>query len=114
MRLWVLGLCLVSTLAVAATPDGGDIFMHGNANGAMPCAACHGLQAQGNPGIGAPRLAGLPAAATETYLALFAKGQGGNATMQYIAQALSPAEITAIAAYLASLPISTPPANPTN
>jgi cytochrome c553 len=114
MRLWVLALCIVSTAALAAVPDGSNIFMHGNANGALPCAACHGAQAQGNPGIGAPRLAGMPAAAIETYLAMFANGQGGNATMQFIAQALSPAETKAVAAYLASLPIATPPANPTN
>jgi cytochrome c553 len=114
MRRWLLALWLLPAASFGATPDGGQIFMHGNANGALPCAACHGLQALGNPGIGAPRLAGLPAAATETYLALFAKGQGGNATMQFIAQALSPAETKAVAAYLASLPISNPPASPTN
>ena len=113
MRLWVLALCVVST-AAAAAPDGSQIFMHGTADGALPCAACHGVQAQGNPAIGAPRLAGMPAAAIETYLALFAKGQSGNATMQFIAQALSPAETKAVAAYLASLPITTPSASPTN
>ncbi len=111
---WVLALCLLPALANAAAPDGRDIFMHGNANGALPCAACHGAQAQGNAGIGAPRLAAIPAAAIETYLSLFANGQGGNATMQFIAQALSPAETKAVAAYLASLPIATPPASPTN
>lgn len=114
MRRWVLAFCLLPITGFAATPDGGQIFLHGNANGALPCAACHGAQAQGNPAIGAPRLASLPAAAIETYLALFANGQGGNATMQFIAQALSPAETKAVAAYLANLPISNPPASPTN
>jgi cytochrome c553 len=33
-----------------------------------------------------------------------AKGQGGNAVMQSIAAALSPAEIQAVAAYFAGLP----------
>ena len=114
MKRWVLALCLLPVAAFAAAPDGGQIFMHGNANGALPCAACHGPQAQGNPGIGAPRLAGLPAAAIETYLALFAKGQSGNATMQFIAQALSPAETKAVAAYLSSLPLAGPPASSTS
>jgi cytochrome c553 len=77
--------------------------MHGNDNGAMPCAACHGVNAQGNASIGAPKLAGLPAEMVKSNLALFANGQGGNTTMQYIAQALSPAETDAVAGYLASL-----------
>jgi cytochrome c553 len=110
-----LGLVLYLAPAIAlAAPDGKAIFLHGNSNGALPCAACHGANAQGNTAIGAPRLAGLPAAATETYLALFADRQGGSATMQLIAQALSPAETQAVAAYLAKLPISNSPAGPTN
>ncbi len=114
MRQWLLAFCVFPVTAFAAAPDGGQIFMHGNGNGALPCAACHGLQAQGNPATGAPRLANLPAAAIETYLALFANGDGGNATMQFIAQSLSPAETKAVAAYLANLPISARPASPTN
>jgi cytochrome c553 len=114
MRRLALALSLLPITALAAAPDGNQIFLHGNSNGALPCAACHGQSAQGNPSIGAPKLAGLPAAAIETYLALFANGQGGNATMQFIAQALSPAETKAVAAYLASLAPASPPAGPTN
>jgi len=104
---------MLATPAFAA-PDGQQIFLHGNNNGALPCAACHGEKAQGNSATGAPKLAGLPAAAIASYLALFANGQGGNATMQYIAQALSPAETQAVADYLSSLPPANSPAGSTN
>jgi cytochrome c553 len=114
MKRLILVVCLLPMTALAAAPDGNQIFLHGNSNGALPCAACHGQKAEGNPSIGAPKLAGLPAAAIETYLAQFANGQGGNATMQFIAQALSPAETKAVAAYLASLGPASPPAGPTN
>jgi len=97
-------LLLLPTLALAGTPDGKSIALHGNDNGALPCAACHGLQGLGNSSIGAPRLAGLPAPVIESYLARFAAGQGGNALMQHIASALSPAETQAVAAYFATLP----------
>ncbi len=115
MRRLVLALwLLLPATGFAAAPEGRQIFLHGNNEGALPCAACHGLEAQGNSATGAPKLAGLPVSAIETYLALFAKGQGGNATMQFIAQALSPAETQAVAGYLANLPKSNSPASPTN
>ena len=114
MRRLLLTLALLPAFASAATPDGKQIFLHGNSNGALPCAACHGQNAEGNSAIGAPKLAGLPATAIETYLALFVHGQAGNANMQRIAQALSPAETKAVAAYLASLTPANPPASSTN
>jgi cytochrome c553 len=114
VRRLLLALCILPAPAIAAPPDGHQIFLHGNANGALPCAACHGENAQGNDAIGAPKLAGLPAAAIESYLALFANGQSGTATMQFIAQALSPAETKAVAAYISSLPPENSPAGPTN
>ena len=95
-------LLLLPQAALAA--DGKAIFLHGNANGAMPCAACHGGQAQGNAATGAPALAGLPAGTIIGDLRGFAAGEGGNATMQFIAGALSAAETEAVAAYLSSLP----------
>jgi len=93
--------CLLPAAAFAQTTDGQQIALHGNANGALPCAACHGIQGQGNASIGAPKLAGLPAATIEGYLKQFAAGNGGNAVMQNIAQSLSPAETTAVATYFA-------------
>jgi cytochrome c553 len=101
MKVWVWMFLLLPGAALAAPPDGRQIALHGNDNGAMPCAACHGVTGQGNASIGAPKLAGLPATVIETYLKQFAAGNGGNATMQYIAAALSPAETLAVANYFA-------------
>jgi cytochrome c553 len=108
MRRWALVVFLVPALGLAQTPDGQQIVLHGNAQGAMPCAACHGANGQGNSSIGAPALAGVPAGVIEADLAEFAQGNGGNATMQFIAQALSPAETKAVAAYFAGLAKSAP------
>jgi cytochrome c553 len=99
----VLLACLLPGAALASAPDGRQIALHGNANGALPCAACHGMQGQGNASIGAPKLAGLPASVIEGYLKQFAAGNGGNAVMQGIAQALSPAETVAVATYFAGV-----------
>jgi len=99
----VLFAWLLPAAAIAQTPNGQQIALHGNANGALPCAACHGVQGQGNAAIGAPKLAGLPASVIEGYLKQFAAGNGGNAVMQDIAQSLSPAETSAVAAYFAGV-----------
>lgn len=103
MRRLAAALVLVPGLALAAAPDGRQIALHGNDNGALPCAACHGADGLGNSSIGAPRLAGLPAGTIETYLTRFAAGNGGNAIMQSIARSLSPAEIQAVAAYFSGM-----------
>jgi cytochrome c553 len=100
----ILVLCLMPRLAAAdPAADGKQIVLHGNANGAMPCAACHGADGAGNPAMGVPALAGLPATAITAYLKNFAAGAGGNMTMPYIAQALSPAETVDVATYFAGL-----------
>ncbi len=101
-------LLLIPTLAFADVPDGASIVLHGNANGALPCAACHGAAGQGNTSIGAPRLAGLPASVIESALKSYAAGNGGTPLMQSIARALSPAETTAVATYFATLAAKTP------
>jgi cytochrome c553 len=99
----VFAAMTIITPAFADSPNGQQIFLHGNGAGAMPCAACHGVDAGGNTSIGAPKLAGLPVGTIKSALANFANGAGGNASMQYVAQALSPAETDAVAAYLSSL-----------
>lgn len=103
MRFLLLAFLLLPGLARAA-PNGQEIALHGNDNGALPCAACHGANGAGNAATGAPALAGLPAATIATALANMAKGQGGTPLMQSIAQALSPDERQAAAAYFAGLP----------
>ncbi len=100
MRFW--WLCLFAAPAWAGTPDGQQIALHGNANGALPCAACHGVTGAGNPAMGAPALAGLPAPVIVNALNNFAQGEGGNAIMQSIARSLSPDERTAVADYFAN------------
>lgn len=103
---WLLapGLAWAPSLAWAAGPSGAQIVLHGNDNGALPCAACHGADGAGNAATGAPALAGLPAVAIETALDNMAKGTGGTGLMPSIARALSPAERQAVAAYFAALP----------
>jgi cytochrome c553 len=101
MRRLAAALAVLPGLALAA-PDGQQIALHGNANGALPCAACHGVNGEGKSAIGAPRLAGLPVGAIEGSLQRFAAGDGGNAMMQSIAHALSPAEMQAVAAYFSA------------
>jgi cytochrome c553 len=91
-------------LLAAAAPDGQQIALHGNGNGALPCAACHGVHGQGNVAMGAPALAGLPAGAIEAALAQYKAGHGGTALMQRIAASLSPAETASVAAYFSGLP----------
>jgi len=103
MRRLACALALLPGLALAS-PDGKNIALHGNANGALPCAACHGANGAGNQAMGAPALAGLPAPIIVQYLTMFSNGQGGNAIMQSIAHALSPAEMQAVAQYFAALP----------
>jgi len=53
--------------AAGPAPDpsrGAAIISHGTSTGVLPCMACHGPDLMGNASIGAPRIAGLPAATT--------------------------------------------------
>jgi cytochrome c553 len=104
---WLISAGAFSILPVSAlaqqAPDGKQIFLHGNVNGAMPCASCHGPLAQGNPASGAPKLAGLAPDMIVNKLKDFAAGSG-NPTMQVVAQALSPDEMQAVAHYVSKLP----------
>jgi cytochrome c553 len=104
MRGLGLALALLPGLAWAAAPDGHEIVLHGNGNGALPCAACHGENGAGNPATGAPTLAGLPEGVITAALDSMAKGQSGEPLMQSISQGLTPAEIQAVAAYFTGLP----------
>ena len=91
--------------AATASDDvsGQNIYMHGSPEGAAPCAACHGLQARGRPGMEAPALAGRPVALLEERLTFFASGQG-NAIMRIIAGKLTARERSAVARYVSGLP----------
>jgi len=100
----ILLLPLCAVLVAAAGPNGNVIAHDGNGHGALACTTCHGQNFQGNPAIHAPELAGLPASTTLARLAHFAGPKGHNAMMRQVATALSPAERSAVASYLASLP----------
>ena len=90
------GLLLLLAIEAAAQPAG-----------AQACANCHGASGEGGL-TGAPRLAGLP----REYLALqlegYASGARRHPVMTPIAQALTPAEREALAAYFAGLPAPRP------
>jgi cytochrome c553 len=67
------------------------------------CARCHGVQGQGKPEEGAPRLAGQPQLYLEKQLRDFAAGTRQSDKMQPVARALDPAQRLAVAAYFAAL-----------
>jgi cytochrome c553 len=103
-----LALSVAAPLNKATASDdvsGQNIYMHGSPEGAAPCAACHGLQARGRPGMEAPALAGRPMAILENRLTFFASGQG-NAMMRIIAGKLTAGERNAVARYVSGLPAS--------
>ena len=102
-------LPLVAVVLIAAGggrgQDGGAaIAQQGNDQGAAPCAGCHGARGEGNPDIGAPRLAALGTPYILEQLGSFADGSRANAVMAPIAQALSPEERNSVAAYYSALP----------
>jgi cytochrome c553 len=75
---------------------------------AASCAACHGAQGEGLPAANYPRLAGLPAHYLAEQLKYFADGTRQNAIMVGMAKPLTPAQITILADYYASLPVAMP------
>jgi len=75
---------------------------------AASCAACHGAFGEGLPAENYPRLAGLPAQYIKAQLSYFADGTRKNAIMAGMAKPLSPAQITILADYYASLPVTMP------
>ncbi len=82
------------------------------------CATCHGERGEGNAQRGAPAIAGLPQWYLEAQLGKFLSGQRGyhpqddaGLQMRPMAQAVRRSEdLRAVAAYVASLPRSSPTA----
>lgn len=97
-------LASASAQADAGAADGRQIFLHGAPNGIIPCAACHGMQGEGRPDMGVPRLAGQPAATLLAKLGAIANGGGDNAVMRRIAARLTPGQREAVANALAAMP----------
>jgi cytochrome c553 len=94
--LWLLAIPSVSSAA-----DGRALAMNGNGKGALPCAACHGAQGEGQPSAGFPRLDGLSGVYIRQQLDDFADGKRTNDIMRPIASALSPDERQAVATFYA-------------
>lgn len=73
---------------------------------AVSCATCHGQNGGGDEGGSFPRLAGLNAGYLARQLRSFKSGNRTNAVMGPMAHPLTDAEIDAVSAYYAALPIA--------
>ena len=87
-------------------PSAAQITQQGNGKGAGACASCHGVAGEGNPGLAAPRLAGLPAPYLTEQLDSLANGYRQSVMMAPVAAALTTRERRALADYYAALPIT--------
>ncbi|MBS0333144.1 MAG: c-type cytochrome [Proteobacteria bacterium] len=91
-------------------PPAPDVVAHGRKGGPTPCAECHLINGQGF--LGAPNLAGLPAAYIKAQVLAFRGGErksaepGRPATgeMIEVAKAVTDPELDQAAAYFATLP----------
>jgi cytochrome c553 len=71
----------------------------------LACAPCHGPQGEGTKNDYFPRLAGKPAGYLMNQLVAFRNGRRRYPPMNYLAASLSESDVTAVAAWLAALPI---------
>jgi cytochrome c553 len=100
---WLWAVLLTLSAATFAADDGKAF---------VPCAACHGGKAEGNPQLNAPAIAGQDAAYLERQLLNLRAGRRGThpsdtfgAQMRAIAQSLADdAQVTQLARYAAGLP----------
>jgi cytochrome c553 len=108
-RTALLAGCLVAGLAMTASAVASQ-------QAYATCAACHGVRAEGNPGLGAPALAGQQAAYLQRQLLNFRAGLRGThkddtygAQMRAGAQAVlgDDKAIAAVVKYIAALPATT-------
>jgi len=79
------------------------------------CGVCHGPSGQGNPTIGAPSIAGLPAWYVSAQLGKFRDGiRGAHAAdleglrMRPMSRTIEQRDVEPVAAYVASLPVQAP------
>lgn len=100
-----------SLAPAAALSRGETLVLRGDASRKLPaCAACHGTPLTGvTPAI--PGLLGLPSAYLSAQLGAWRAGQRRAHTpdcMANIAKALSPQEVSAVAAWLSAQPVPSP------
>ena len=107
MHSLLLSLMLAPPLISAdEAPDlGARIAQQGSPKGAAPCLTCHGPDGAGVAAAGYPRIAGLDADQMIRQLQNFRDGSRDNPIMKPMAAALSDAEIAAVSAYYAALPV---------
>lgn len=91
--------------------DGRTVAMSGGAGGAAKaCFSCHGLDGMGD-GISIPRLTGLDAGYLQKQMEDYASGIRPDKVMGPVAKPLDDRSRRAVAAYYASLPVSSSPAS---
>lgn len=78
------------------------IAVMGDGHGHASCAACHAANGAGQPALGIPRLAGLPADYLARQLAYFADGERDSVIMAPYAKRLDATQREAVARYFAS------------
>lgn len=98
-------MALPAAPAQAQAADAAAIARQGNAKGAAPCIACHGVDGAGQVQAGNPRLAGLDVAYLQKQLDDFASGTRASAVMRPTARALGEDERHALAVYYSKLPL---------
>ncbi|WDY59880.1 c-type cytochrome [Pseudomonas sp. PSKL.D1] len=107
----VIGSLLILAWPTVHAADGQKVFTQGGADpAAMACLGCHGPDGKGIAAAGFPRLAGLPAGYLSKQLHDWRAGTRKQPVMGPLAAALTDQEITAVSAYLASLPADPVPA----
>jgi len=103
-------LAIILLLTQAHAADTGPVLFQN------VCAQCHGLKGEGKDEVRSPSIASLPAWYVTTQLTNFHDGKrGGSATndpqgamMAAIAKSLTPAQISALAKHVESLPLVVP------
>jgi cytochrome c553 len=74
------------------------------------CFQCHGIRGEGGVAAAQPRLAGQNADYLASTLQRFASGERQNATMHEVASALTPQQMSDVAAYYSVMKVSSFPA----
>lgn len=96
-------LTLVTLLALGSAASANDVVARGEEL-SKTCAACHGADGNETLAGGFPRIAGQYQSYLEHSLGEYRSGRRENAIMGAQATNLSDEDITALAAYYASLP----------
>lgn len=107
VRLCLLMLFVCAGPAAGADLQRGRLIAHGGggAGEEKACFRCHGLDGGGDAALAVPKLAGLPAFYLAKQMRDFARGTRPNPIMTPIAKDLGEADLSAVAAYYAGLPM---------